>query len=137
MLFRSVKLGWALVILAVGYALHALEIWGLGQIKLKQRVDYVFATVIIGLGVFLVGKATWKPLDWKPLASLGKYSLGIYAMHVLVAGWIHYTFKQTLNEEGYQFFKSYLYVFLTVGTLIVCTVVTWVLTKVPVLKRLV
>jgi peptidoglycan/LPS O-acetylase OafA/YrhL len=133
----QVKLGWAFVILLVGYGLHSLEIWGLGELKLKQRVDFVFATVIVGLGVFLVGKARWKPLEWKPLASLGQYSLGIYAMHVLVAGWIHYTVKQTVSEEGYVFFKSYLYIFLTVGTLIACTGITYLLTKIPVLKRLV
>jgi peptidoglycan/LPS O-acetylase OafA/YrhL len=132
-----IKLGWALLILAIGYGLHALEIWGLGELKLKQRVDFVFATVIVGLGVFLVGKARWKLLEWKPMANLGQYSLGIYAMHVLVAGWIHYTIQQTTGTAGFLFYKNHTYIFLTIGTLIVCTGITYLLTKIPLLKRLV
>ncbi len=127
----------ALLILIVGYALHFGEIWYLGEIKLRQRVDYVFSTFLLGVGVFLVAKNSFKPLEWKPLASLGKYSLGIYAMHVLLASWIHTFIVNNMGNSFIATYKTYQYLFLPVFILIACTLVTFALSKIPFLKRLV
>ena len=128
---RPVHIGlWpSIIILLLGVALHFTEIWFLGHIKLKQRVDYGFTTFIMGVGVFLVAKNHFKPLEWKALASLGKFSLGIYAMHVLVATYLY----------NYLFihYKDYLYITRPMATLIACTLITWGMSKVPVLKKLV
>ena len=70
----------AILILVAGYALHFTEVWYLGHIKLKQRIDYGFSTFLMGLGVFLVALNRPKILEFKFPANLGKYSLGIYAM---------------------------------------------------------
>jgi surface polysaccharide O-acyltransferase-like enzyme len=133
----QVKLPIAILILIIGYGLHAFEIWELGQLKLKQRVDYVFSTVLMGLGVFLVAKARFKPLEWKPLASLGKYSLGIYAIHILVANWIGYSIISFTGPSFIKIYTTYSYLFLPFGTLVVSTAVTFILGKIPLLKRLV
>lgn len=117
------------LILAIGYALHSLEIWYLGQIKLKQRVDYVFSTFLIGVGAFLVGLNRFKPLDWKLIGNLGKYSLGIYAMHIIVA---NYLYAYLLWN-----WKDYKYILIPITTLLVCTIVTFIISKIPLLKKLV
>lgn len=119
----------SLIILLAGYALHSLEIWYLGQIKLKQRVDYVFSTFLIGVGAFLVGLARFKPLDWKMLGSLGKYSLGIYAMHIIVANYLYIYLLWR--------WKEYNYILIPICALLVCTVITFIISKIPVLKKLV
>lgn len=133
----KVNIGVAFLVLIIGYGLHAAEVWWLGTQKLHQRVDYVFSTILVGLGVFMIGLARFKPLEWKPLASLGKYSLGIYGMHVLVSVWIYTTFQKLLNEEEMTQLLSYKHIILTVGTLIVSTGITYILSKIPILKNIV
>jgi len=127
----------AFTVLIIGYTIHATEVWWLGTQKLHQRVDYVFSTILIGLGVFMVGLARFKPLEWKPLSVLGKYSLGIYGMHALVSLWIYTIFQKILSENDMGVFLSYKYIFLTIGTLIVSTGITYILSKTPILKKLV
>lgn len=119
----------SLIILMAGYALHSLEIWNLGQIKLKQRVDYVFSTFMMGVGAFMVGLNRFKPLEIKFIGNLGKYSLGIYAMHIIVANYLY----------GYLLWnwKEYKYILIPICTLLVCTLVTFILSKIPVIKKLV
>lgn len=117
------------IILLMGYALHSLEIWYLGQIKLKQRVDYVFTTFLVGVGAFLVGLARFKPLDWKMLGNLGKYSLGIYAMHIIVANYL-YTYLL-------WHWKGLNYLLIPLCTLLVSTIISFIMGKIPVIKKLV
>ncbi len=118
----------AILILLVGYALHFTEVWYLGQIKLKQRVDYGFSTFLMGLGFFLVAKAKFKPLEFNWLANLGKYSLGIYAMHVLIANYLY--------ELIFVHIKPYPTIFFCLTILVACTLVTFILSKIPVVKKL-
>lgn len=118
----------AILILIVGYALHFTEVWYLGQIKLKQRMDYGFSTFLMGLGVFLVALNRPKLLEFKLMANLGKYSLGIYAIHILMANY--------LSEFIFVHYKPYLFITLPIATLIVCTMVTFILSKIPVVKKI-
>ncbi len=127
----------AFSILIAGYLLHGYEVWWLGHLKLHQRVDYVFSTILIGLGVFFVGMARFKPLEWKPLASLGKYSLGIYGMHALISLWIYTLLQNFLSENEFSMVSQYKFLILTLGTLLVSTVITFILSKIPILKKLV
>jgi surface polysaccharide O-acyltransferase-like enzyme len=125
------------VILITGYALHYTEVWYLGTLKLHQRIDYGFSTFLVGLGVFLVGLNRFKLLEFKYIANLGKFSLGIYAMHVLIATYVNESFLNYLSGPAVIKYKEIKFILVPVTTLIVCTLVTWGLSKIPVVKRLV
>jgi surface polysaccharide O-acyltransferase-like enzyme len=128
---KNIKIGLAasFLILVIGYALHFTEVWYLGTLKLHQRIDYGFSTFLMGLGAFLVAHNHFKLLELKQLANLGKFSLGIYAMHVMVAS---YLYEFILID-----YKTYKYIWVPLSTLLVCTGITWVLTKIPGVRRLV
>ena len=119
----------AILILIIGYALHFTEVWYLGQIKLKQRIDYGFSTFLMGLGAFLVARNQFKPLEFKYIANLGKFSLGIYAMHILVAGYLY--------EFIFVHFKPYPTIIFCLAILVGSTLVTFILSKIPGLKKIV
>jgi surface polysaccharide O-acyltransferase-like enzyme len=128
---KNIKVGLpvAFLILLAGYVLHFTEVWYLGTLKLHQRIDYGFSTFLMGLGAFLVAHNHFKLLEFKQLANLGKFSLGIYAMHVMVASYLY--------EFIIIHYKTYKHVLIPLSTLIVCTGITWVLAKIPGVKRLV
>jgi surface polysaccharide O-acyltransferase-like enzyme len=128
---KEIRMGLAasFVILIVGYILHYTEVWYLGTLKLHQRIDYGFSTFLMGLGAFLVAKNHFKLLEVQFLSNLGKFSLGIYAMHILVATYLY--------DFIFIHFKTYQYITKPIATLIVCTLVTWGMSKIPLLKKLV
>lgn len=136
---KNIRIGLigSFIILIIGYGLHYTEVWYLGTIKLHQRIDYGFSTFLVGLGVFLVGLNRFKPLEFKNLANLGKYSLGIYAMHVLIATYVNESFMNVLSDSAILKYKEIRYIVVPVVTLFVCTLVTWGLSKIPVVKKLV
>jgi surface polysaccharide O-acyltransferase-like enzyme len=117
------------IILILGYALHFTEVWYLGTLKYHQRIDYGFSTFLVGLGVFLVAHNRFKLLEFKYLANLGKFSLGIYAMHIIVAGYLY--------EFIFIHYKTYAFITIPITTLIVSTLVTWILSKIPLVNKLV
>ncbi len=136
---KNIRIGLigSFIILIIGYGLHYTEVWYLGTLKLHQRIDYGFSTFLIGLGVFLVGLNRFKLLEFKYMANLGKFSLGIYAMHVIVAGYVNESFLSYLSVDAIVKFKELKFIVVPVVTLIVCTLVTWGLSKIPVVKKLV
>ena len=119
----------AFIIIIVGYALHFTEVWYLGTLKLHQRIDYGFSTFILGVGVFLLGLSRVKILESGFLAKLGGLSLGIYAIHVLTSTYIY--------DFIVMHFKEYKNFLMPPLILIFSTLISWGLSKIPVVKKLV
>lgn len=73
---------------ATGSILHFFEIFMLNRfdgISIRS-IDYVFSTVLMGVGAFIVGRSNPPFFGWKPLVKLGLLSVGIYAIHPLFSG---------------------------------------------------
>lgn len=68
----------------IGAAIHFSEILLLEKFyQMTLMPDYVFGTLIMGLGVSLVALSNHERLISDRLSSIGKLSLGLYAVHVI------------------------------------------------------
>ena len=86
----------ALLITGVGVALHFTEAWFLRTYYATDMQDYGFSTVLMGVGAFLLAKQGFSSLETHRLAQLGKLTLGVYAVHILVAQRLHLLYVEPL-----------------------------------------
>ena len=63
--------------------------------------DYGFSTVLMGVTVFLLAKQGFSSLETDRLAQLGKLTLGVYAIHILVAQRLHLLYVDPLVPYWY------------------------------------
>lgn len=74
----------AILIFLVGFLFHSLEVHFLRSHFALKFSDYVFSTFLMGVGGLLIGLKQPKMLEVEKFSNLGKYSLGLYALHVFV-----------------------------------------------------
>lgn len=72
-----------LVLMLGGYALHFGELYWIWSHYGPVKGDFVFGTYLVGLGVALMALSNHPLLASERIASLGKYTLGIYAVHYI------------------------------------------------------
>ena len=79
----------AILMTLVGIGLHVGEAWFLRTYYGVDMQDYGFSTVLMGVGAFFLAKQGFASLETDRLAQLGKLTLGVYAVHILVAQRLH------------------------------------------------
>lgn len=71
-----------LALFGIGWALHFGEIFFLWKLfHAEVRQDYVFGTYFMGLGAAVAALSNHEILKVSPLGRLGRYALGMYAIH--------------------------------------------------------
>jgi len=117
---------WALAIFLSGLAFHFIEGIALGL----QMNDYVFSTVLMGIGLFFIAlnNRTW--LNSARLASLGQLAFGIYAIHVLIAH------RLNMIIEHYEKLRPFWFIIYPILVLLISTLVIGVLKKYKISQKL-
>ena len=91
----------ALLITLVGWVGHFGEAGLLQTFFATELQDYGFSTVLMGIGVFLLAQQDIAALTTDRLAQLGKLTLGVYAIHILVAQRLHVLYVAPLTEAWF------------------------------------
>ena len=107
----------AIAIFAIGFLFHSLEVYFLRKYALLMSSDYVFSTFLMGIGGVLIGLKRPKILEKEKLSSLGKYSMGLYVLHVFVYHGIHF-FGEFFRLEWIESVVSILTIFVGVFVVI-------------------
>ena len=94
------------------------------------RQNYVFSTVIMGIGAFVVGRSNLSFLKWRFSVKLGTLSLGIYAGHILIACRLH-LIKKFITSDFVWMIIAPLLVFVSAAFL------SYLLSKISFTKRFV
>jgi surface polysaccharide O-acyltransferase-like enzyme len=93
------RLGFSLFI--IGSIMHSLEIYILMKLfNGSVYYDYVFSTILTGLGFTMVSLSEHRFLRIKTLAKFGKVTLGIYACHFIFVD----IERQFINIQGNPFY---------------------------------
>ncbi len=81
---NKINIRMATLLLVSGFLGHCLEVI---YIESKYKLyfsDYYFSTFLMGVGVLLIGLNKPKLLELEALSSYGNYTLGIYAVHLII-----------------------------------------------------
>lgn len=94
-----------LLILGIGYLLHFLELYLLWNwYGTSPHQEYVIGTYFMGVGAAIAALSNHRLLQNDVLSGLGKFTLGIYAIHVMFVEMLHPIGKLTTSpfwELGY------------------------------------
>ena len=109
---------YGLLVLFLGYAIQLGEIYYLYSAYSTSPTshDYVFGTLFVGLGVALMALSNHPILNSRHLSNIGRYTLGIYAIHYVFVDMLHPVDAEVSNpawEMGYVFFVFLLSVSIT------------------------
>jgi surface polysaccharide O-acyltransferase-like enzyme len=118
----------AITLLAITCALHFTEVFMFRSIQLSAMYDYGFFTFAMGVAALLVGLYPLKIFHLKWMGRLGKYSLGIYAVHVLIASYIYDLVLPEIN--GVRIYFGPILILFASGFII------FIIRKVPMLKKI-
>jgi surface polysaccharide O-acyltransferase-like enzyme len=88
----------AVSITLLGYLLHFTEAEILRTFYGVTLQDYGFSTFLMGVGVFSMARQGLSSLEKPRLAYLGQFTLGVYAIHILVAQRLHVLYVGPLVE---------------------------------------
>ena len=99
---------YGLLVLFLGFTIHVGEIYYLYSAygKWPTSHDYVFGTLFVGLGVSLMALSNHPLLNSWRLSIIGRYTLGIYAIHFVFVDMLRSFDKEVSNpawEVGYVF----------------------------------
>ncbi len=74
---------YGLGICVAGFAISFFEVFNLYSVYgvWPTQHDFVFGTLLVGLGVSMLALSNHPRLNLTPVANLGRYTLGIYAIH--------------------------------------------------------
>ncbi len=105
---ESRHFSYGLVAMATGYVIHFSEIYYLNSVYHVWPAlhDYVFGTYLEGLGAALMAFSNHSLLKLDHLSRIGKYTLGIYAIHFIFVDILKHFDKQISSpfwEIGYIF----------------------------------
>ena len=97
---------YGLLVLLLGYTIHVGEIYYLYSSfgTLPTSHDYVFGTLFIGLGVSMMALSNHPLLKSRRLSNIGRYTVGIYAIHFVFVDILRPIDKKISNpawEVGY------------------------------------
>ncbi len=96
--------GWGMLILGFGYVLHFSEIYFLWRYYgASPYQDYVVGTYFIGIGAALASLSNHPFLRLAILSSLGRMTLGIYAIHFVFVDLLKQSFKAWNLPWGFYF----------------------------------
>lgn len=101
-------LAYGFVVTTFGYLLHFGEIYYLHAAYqiIPSSHDYVFGTYFIGLGVALMALSNHPVLRIPFISTLGRYTLGIYAVHLVFVEmlmWVDRIVSNPVWEFGFVF----------------------------------
>jgi len=114
----------------LGTVLHFSEIFVLWKcFSITPIHDYVFATYFMGLGVALISLSSHPVLHNKYLSSIGKMTLGIYAVHFIFVDNIQ-IIDQKIHSPVWEIGKVLL-------VLILSVISTWLLSKNRLMRKVV
>jgi len=109
---------YGLLVLFLGYTIHLGEIYYLYSAygTWPTSHDYVFGTLFVGLGVSLMALSNHPLLNSQGLSVIGRYTLGIYAIHFVFVDMLRSIDKEVSSpvwEVGYVFIVFLLSVSIT------------------------
>jgi len=126
---RNIGIKVSVLVFCIGFFLHLLERYLLKTFYRLDFSDYFFSTFLMGVGGLLVALNRPKFLESKRLSSLGKYSLGMYALHVIVFTFTR-VFMEHITHEENRFVNLFV-------TIIVTIVIIKILYKIKYLQNVV
>lgn len=91
----------SMILFLIGFLLHLLERKMLIKINALGFSDYFFSTFIMGVSVLMIALNQPNFLENGRLAHFGKYSLGIYGLHVLTFFSVQLLTKKMAQEENW------------------------------------
>lgn len=74
----------SILIFLVGFLFHVIEVYFLRSYFFLKYSDFVFSTFLMGIGALLIGLKQPKILEIEKFSRFGRYSLGLYVLHVAV-----------------------------------------------------
>jgi surface polysaccharide O-acyltransferase-like enzyme len=131
---RTPAAGWmrtGLLVFAFGYVMHFAEIFALLKLYQTRAVihDYVLATWLLGVGAAMMALSGHRLLQCPALAAAGRLTLGVYCIHI--------AFVMLLFPWFWPRTQPALELVLVAVILALSLAASWLLSKVPHLRRLV
>jgi surface polysaccharide O-acyltransferase-like enzyme len=117
---------YGLLIMVLGYAVHFSEIYYLYSTYQiwPAAHDYVVGTLLIGLGASLMALSNHPLLNVKSLSILGKYTLGIYAIHFVFVDILRH-YDRKISNPAWEIGYVFIVLLLSVGVTIVLSKNNW------------
>lgn len=110
---------WGLTLIALGLLMHFSEIYYLWKhYNVDPYQDFVAGTYFMGTGITLITLSNPNPLRIRAISNIGKYTLGIYASHIIFENLLSQILTSThslLWELGYPIIVFLLSLALTIA----------------------